>query len=89
MELKEKELRKRLDACEREKKELEQTTKKTTAELKEKIRLIESRNLSLKRYSSGLQEERDELQEERDELQRERDKLRERVGKLEDESVGR
>lgn len=65
---KEKGLQKRLDACLREKEELERATKRTIVELEEKIRHMESRNLSLKRYSSGLQEERDELREERDAL---------------------
>ncbi|MDO9515115.1 MAG: hypothetical protein Q7J01_03315 [Syntrophales bacterium] len=68
MKSEERELQERLDACVQEKNELEQKQKKIIVELEEKIRFMESRNLSLKRYSSGLQEERDELQEERDEL---------------------
>lgn len=79
---KEKELQKRLDACVREKKELEQATKRAIVEMEEKIRLMESRNLSLKKYSSGLQEERDSLREERDELQKERNELTQRVAAL-------
>jgi len=50
--------------------------------MEEKIRLMESRNLSLKRYSSGLQEERDQLEEERNEL-------RKRVEDLEDQQEKR
>ena len=68
MESKERELQKRLNACLQEKNELEQAQKRAIVEMEEKIRLMESRNPSLKRYSSGLQEERDELEDERDEL---------------------
>lgn len=89
MESKERELQKRLDTCLREKEELKEATKRTIVGLEEKIRLLESRNLSLKRYSSGLQDERDNLQEERDELQRERNELRQRVEALKDERVER
>ncbi len=78
MESKERELQEHLDACVQEKNELEQGKKRSIVELEKKIRLMESRNLSLKRYSSGLQEERDELEEERNEL-------RQRVEELEGE----
>jgi len=81
MESKERKLQERLDACVQEKKYLESAKKRIVVELEEKIRLMESRNLSLKRYSSGLQEERDELEEERNELRR-------RVETLEDERGG-
>jgi len=77
MKPEERELRERLDTCIQEKKDLERIQKKRIIELGEKIRLLEARNLSLKRYSSGLHEERDELQEERDEL-------RERITALEE-----
>jgi len=54
MESKERELQEHLDACVQEKNELEQGKKRSIVELEKKIRLMESRNLSLKRYSSGL-----------------------------------
>jgi len=81
MESKERELREQLDACVQEKKDLERSKKRIIVEMEEKIRLMESRNLSLKRYSSGLQEERDELQEERDELRKRVENLEEQQDK--------
>ena len=89
MKSKERGLQERLDACVREKEELKQTTKRAIVEMEEKMRLIESRNLSLKKYSSGLQEERDSLQEERDELRKERDELMQRIEALKDKRVER
>jgi len=82
MESKERELQEQLDTCVREKEDLERKHKKSIVEMEEKIRLMESRNLSLKRYSSGLQEERDQLEEERNEL-------RKRVEDLEDQQEKR